>query len=129
LTTFLVFAGWALLIYYAFSNLVYLVLLLQSVKATAEHHRLRKRIRHDEVRQSPFTPPISILVPARNEEKSITDCVRSLLALDCPEIEVIVVNDGSTDSALNVLRDQFDLVETTLSAFLKFKPVRSVAYT
>ena len=45
----------------------------------------------------PTPPMISILIPARNEERSIERCVRAALAQSYPQIEVIVVDDGSTD--------------------------------
>jgi cellulose synthase/poly-beta-1,6-N-acetylglucosamine synthase-like glycosyltransferase len=46
--------------------------------------------------RSPLAPPISVLVPAFNESAGIADSVRSLLALDYPKLEVLVINDGST---------------------------------
>lgn len=49
-------------------------------------------------------PPVSILVPARNEELTIRDCVQSLLAQDYPEFEVRVLDDASTDGTLPILR-------------------------
>jgi chlorobactene glucosyltransferase len=49
------------------------------------------------------TPFVSILVPARNEEDVIGDCVKSLLAQDYPNFEVIVMDDDSTDSTLQIL--------------------------
>ncbi|HEX6824518.1 MAG TPA: glycosyltransferase family 2 protein [Candidatus Sulfotelmatobacter sp.] len=42
-------------------------------------------------------PRVSIIVPARNEEDSVEQCLRSLLALDYDNYEVIAVNDRSTD--------------------------------
>ena len=42
-------------------------------------------------------PRVSIIVPARNEEESVEECLRSLLALDYDNYEVIAVNDRSTD--------------------------------
>jgi len=46
------------------------------------------------------TPPpkISIVVPAYNEERTITQCIQSLLNLDYPNYEIIIVDDGSTDN-------------------------------
>ena len=44
-----------------------------------------------------FTPPVSVIVPAYNEIVGIERAVRSLAASDYPELEVIVVDDGSTD--------------------------------
>lgn len=46
------------------------------------------------------TPPVAIVVPAYNEEAVIEAAVRSLLELDYPELEIIVVDDGSTDRTL-----------------------------
>jgi glycosyltransferase involved in cell wall biosynthesis len=43
------------------------------------------------------SPEVSIIVPARNEEASLADCLRSLTAQDGVDYEVIVVDDGSTD--------------------------------
>ena len=56
--------------------------------------------------------PISLIAPAYNEEKLIVDNVESLLALDFPEYEVVVVNDGSTDKTLEILKKRFDLLQT-----------------
>ncbi|MCX7750166.1 MAG: glycosyltransferase [Candidatus Bipolaricaulota bacterium] len=42
-------------------------------------------------------PPVSVLVPARNEERNIVPCIESLLRQDYPEFEVVVLDDASTD--------------------------------
>lgn len=53
---------------------------------------------------SPAQPPaVSIIVPARDEERNIRRCVESLLAQDHPSFEVIVVDDGSTDATPDIL--------------------------
>ena len=44
-----------------------------------------------------YTPSVSVLVPAYNEERSIVASLQSILASDYPDFEVIVINDGSTD--------------------------------
>ena len=48
-------------------------------------------------------PLVSVIVPARNEERNITGCVESLLAQTYPHFEVIVVDDGSTDGTPRLL--------------------------
>ncbi len=56
-----------------------------------------------------FYKPISILVPAYNEKDTISDNVKSLLQLHYPGFEIIVVNDGSTDTTLEVLKETYHL--------------------
>ncbi|MGH9782965.1 MAG: glycosyltransferase family 2 protein, partial [Terriglobia bacterium] len=67
-----------------------------------------------EVRESPVTPPVSVIVPAFNEENSIILTVESLLKLDYPALEIIVVDDGSTDQTLSKLVEHFQLVKMDL---------------
>jgi cellulose synthase/poly-beta-1,6-N-acetylglucosamine synthase-like glycosyltransferase len=55
-------------------------------------------------------PPVSVLVPAHNEEKSIVDSVKSMLRMNYPDFEVIVCNDGSSDATLERLIEAFRLV-------------------
>ena len=51
------------------------------------------------------SPLISIIVPARNEERGILRCIDSLLTQDYDNYEVIVVNDGSTDKTGDILAE------------------------
>ena len=53
--------------------------------------------------------PISLLVPAYNEEATVVANVRSMLALHYPRFEIIVVNDGSNDATLQTLIDSYEL--------------------
>lgn len=48
-------------------------------------------------------PRVSILVPARNEESCIRACIESLLAQDYPDLELIVLDDQSTDATPHLL--------------------------
>ncbi|MGY0401748.1 glycosyltransferase family 2 protein [Carnobacterium jeotgali] len=70
---------------------------------------------------SHYTKPISIVVPAYNEDQIIVDCVQSFLQLDYPEFEVIVVNDGSTDQTLTKLIQSFDLYPVELNSDQKIE--------
>lgn len=53
--------------------------------------------------------PISILVPAYNEEVTVLDTVESLLSLDYPDYEIVVVNDGSKDKTAQKVIDYYGL--------------------
>ncbi|ROT94069.1 glycosyltransferase family 2 protein [Altererythrobacter sp. FM1] len=55
--------------------------------------------------------PISVIAPAFNEQLSIVQSVKALLALEYPEHEIIVVNDGSKDDTLGELLRSFDMYE------------------
>jgi len=58
---------------------------------------------------STFSLPVSIIIPAHNEELWIADCVKSAIQLNYPKFEVIVVDDGSTDGTFGVLDAILDL--------------------
>ena len=64
---------------------------------------------YEAVAKSHFTFPITVLVPAYNEAAGVIDSVRSVLSLDYPQHEVIVINDGSTDDTMERLRQEFRL--------------------
>ena len=50
-------------------------------------------------------PKVSVIVPVYNIEKYVTHCVESLLAQTFHDFELLLVNDGSTDSSLDVLKE------------------------
>jgi len=74
---------------------------------------------------------VSIVVPAYNEDVSIVHCINMLLELDYPKYEIIVVNDGSRDDTLALLKQNFKLESTiqTDNTLLKTKPIRHIYRT
>ena len=60
-------------------------------------------------RYSEVCPPIALLAPAYNEEMGIVESVKALLALQYPRIEIVVINDGSSDRTLELLIEAFSL--------------------
>jgi cellulose synthase/poly-beta-1,6-N-acetylglucosamine synthase-like glycosyltransferase len=104
--------GWysyAILIFFFAINTYYLVLTVAGFWRTV---RVAKEVRRPDQRRllrSPLTPPVSVLAPAFNEEANVVENVRSLLMLDYPLFEVILINDGSKDRTLGRLVDAFDL--------------------
>jgi chlorobactene glucosyltransferase len=49
-------------------------------------------------------PHVSVVIPARNEEYNIEDCVRSMLTSSYPSFEVVVVDDNSSDSTGEIVQ-------------------------
>jgi cellulose synthase/poly-beta-1,6-N-acetylglucosamine synthase-like glycosyltransferase len=112
---FLDFSNHALFWYYLASNIAYLVTLIVALKTSANHQRRLQSHRLNWIGETPLTPPITLIAPAHNEEASIRIAMRNLLELDYPQLEVIVVNDGSQDRTFEEMRDEFHL-----------RPVRAV---
>lgn len=77
---------------------------------------------------SGLEPPVSILVPAYNEQATIVASIQSMLQLSYPLFEVIIVNDGSKDDMLDVLKETFGLLPfpEAYRERLKTKTVRGI---
>jgi cellulose synthase/poly-beta-1,6-N-acetylglucosamine synthase-like glycosyltransferase len=109
----LVAFNYGMLAYFAVLNVIYTVLLVLGWRAIATYVRRRRLVDYDEIARSPLTMPISMVVPAYNEGPVIVDSVRSLLGARYPTLEVVVVNDGSSDDTLQQLIDAFSLVQSS----------------
>src|SRR5438105_6536377 len=114
--------------YYLATNLAYLAMLIIALKTSARAQRRLESHRLSWYKDAPMTPPITIIAPAHNEEASIRVAIRNLLELDYPQLEIIVVNDGSLDRTLEELRDEFRLrvVRAVYIAEVKSAPVRGL---
>ncbi len=95
--------------YFMTMNLFYLGLQILAFFGSVRRLREVKYTNFNVLSTSFLTPPLSVIIPAYNEEVGITDCVYSTIKSDYPEFEVIVVNDGSADETLAVLIDEFQL--------------------
>ncbi|MGL5694669.1 MAG: glycosyltransferase family 2 protein, partial [Peptostreptococcaceae bacterium] len=62
-----------------------------------------------EIDNKEYYTPVSILVPAYNEEVTICDTINSLIHIDYNEYEIIIINDGSTDESLEKIVNRYDL--------------------
>ena len=103
------FSNHTLFWYYLASNLAYLAMLIIALRTSALHQHRLESYRLHWYKETPLSPPITVIAPAHNEEASIRVSIRNLLELDYPELEVIVVNDGSEDRTLEELREEFRL--------------------
>lgn len=71
------------------------------ISFSSRHHWRHKRLHPRTLEQ---TPLVSIIVPAWNEGKTLENCIKSLVNQGYPNLEIIIVNDGSTDTTLLIAR-------------------------
>lgn len=121
---------WFFLLYFVLINLGYISLNLLAIPTLQRKIALRP-LENLPPAYSGFEPPVSLLVPAFNEEATIASSVRSLLQLDYPEFEIVVVNDGSRDGTLAALQEAFDLEVFPEAHWrrLPAKPVRAIYHS
>jgi cellulose synthase/poly-beta-1,6-N-acetylglucosamine synthase-like glycosyltransferase len=90
--------------YFMLYNIANVVLVLLAFVDVRKSLRMKGLADYDLLEKSPYTPPVSILVPAYNEAVTIEASLKSLMALRFPNFEIIVVNDGSKDKTMEVLQ-------------------------
>lgn len=115
-----------ILIYFFFINSSYTLATLVSLFDIRGQLAIATRQHIQNLMTGSFYRPITIIVPAYNEELTIVTTVTLLLQLRFPEFEVIVVNDGSNDATMARLYDAFRLVQIhkPVATLLPHQPLR-----
>lgn len=103
--------GWAIATYMFIVITFYTVILIFSTLQIRKQYRLNRTEPYENYMDEGFTRPVSIIVPAYNEEAGVVQSVRSLLSINYPQYEIIVVNDGSKDQTLATMMDHYEMVK------------------
>ncbi|MFC1724076.1 glycosyltransferase [candidate division KSB1 bacterium] len=111
--------NYLILAYFILLNGSYIILTILSFLAIRKYLDEYKLIKPKRLFQSSFFKPVSIIAPAFNEEATIKESVKSQLQLQYPEFEIVVVNDGSKDRTLEVLKQEYNLKKS-------LRPVRNL---
>lgn len=106
---FITLIEWIILLYFIGMNGHQLIFLLRAYGIMRRHMGSAASEELDLVFGSVSYKPISLICPVYNESAGVVPSIRSLLALRYPEIQVIVVNDGSSDDTLEKLITAFRL--------------------
>lgn len=101
----------------AYSTFLFISVLVGAFKLFENEQRF---ITNSQIKHSYYVP-VSILVPAYNEEVTIVDSIHSLLKLDYRLYEIIIIDDGSKDNTVKVLMDAFDFQKTNRPIYKKVK--------
>ena len=99
-------------LYFGLYQLIYVTIVVRAIGAIADERRWASDELLSGTFASPLTPGVSVLVPAHNESAGSIACVESLLRLQYPQVQIIVVDDGSTDGTSDVLRGRFPMTLT-----------------
>ncbi|MFZ4584376.1 MAG: glycosyltransferase family 2 protein [Acidimicrobiia bacterium] len=97
------------LAYFVVGGLMLLALQAAATRAVANRDRVRVPLVGLEPQGSSLSPRVSALIPAHNEGPVVVESVRAMLTQEYPALEVIVINDGSTDDTFDQLHRAFNL--------------------
>ena len=101
--------------YFAIVALICAAVAFVGTRTLVAHSRRRSATALVDLVANDYYEAISILVPAYNEERTIVESVKSMLNLQHPHFDVIVTNDGSTDTTMDQLIEHFSLVEVPIA--------------
>ena len=105
--------NWIVLVYFVLLNGVYLATSLFAFGALKRYALRLRSLDLTDLITSAGAPPISLIAPAYNEEVTCVESVRSLLTIEYPDYEVLVVNDGSVDRTVERLTEAFEFEPAT----------------
>lgn len=117
--------------YYGLVQIVYTILLFTALVVILRHIRKIRYAPFRDLQNRAEMPPVSILIPARNERNVIIRSIEAALAINYPAVEVIVINDGSTDDMLEMLISHYGLrrIDPLYRNLIKTKAVRGFYFT
>jgi cellulose synthase/poly-beta-1,6-N-acetylglucosamine synthase-like glycosyltransferase len=103
------YAQYLIILYFLIVNAIYLFLGIVALAIIKPYIQAQKShlIKH---KYTGLEPPISVIVPAYNEEYNIVDSLEALLQTYYPDYEIIAINDGSVDRTMQLLIEAFELV-------------------
>ncbi len=124
----IIFYNYLLLTYTICIGTIYLLLNILSFKRILQYKRKMAYVDLKKIFKFQNYKPISVIVPAYNEENTIVESIKSLLQLEYPEYQLIVVNDGSTDGTLEKIFNHFSIRQVAFSPLYKLDsmPVKSI---
>jgi cellulose synthase/poly-beta-1,6-N-acetylglucosamine synthase-like glycosyltransferase len=99
------------IIYMVTVGLIYLILFLIASPRIKKERFLNQEEYVEELVFNKDTFPVSVLIPAYNEEVGIYTTVRSMLGLNYPQYEIIVIDDGSKDNTSRKVIKEFKMTE------------------
>ncbi len=123
--------NYLVLFYFLIIVTIYIFLNVISFRNISKYTKKIKYVELKEIFRLHNFKPITVIVPAYNEENGIVESVRSLLQLEYPDYQLIVVNDGSTDGTLEQLFENFQIRQASFSPYYEIdsQPIKAVYFS
>lgn len=120
--------NWIVLAYFTLLNITYLLTTLAAFRVIQRYTERLKSFQSVQLLSAAGSPPITIVGAAYNEQATVVEAVKSLLNLEYPSYRICIVNDGSKDDTLAVMRAAYDMhpVDMFPTGRIPTKPVRGV---
>ena len=127
---FISFFNWFCMAFTIILSLIYIIQLIISFVKVRKNDRERQSNDYGRYVSSENLLPISLLIPAYNEQENIVSNIKSLMKIDYPQFEIVVVNDGSTDKTHEKIVETFGLykIESAVKTSIPTNEVRGVYY-
>ncbi len=111
-------------------SIIYVVQMFISFFSVRRDDKFRNSNDYSRYADSDNLLPISLLIPAYNEQENIVSNIKSLMKLNYPKFEICVVNDGSTDKTHDLIVEAFQLykIESAVKTSIPTKEVRGVYF-
>lgn len=111
-------------------SLIYIIQLIISFVKVRKNDKARQSNDYGRYVSSENLLPLSLLIPAYNEQENIVSNIKSLMKIDYPQFEIVVVNDGSTDKTHEKIVETFGLykIESAVKTSIPTNEVRGVYY-
>lgn len=127
---FISFFNWFCMAFTIILSLIYIIQLIISFVKVRKNDKARQSNDYGRYVSSENLLPISLLIPAYNEQENIVSNIKSLMKIDYPQFEIVVVNDGSTDKTHEKIVETFGLykIESAVKTSIPTNEVRGVYY-
>ena len=127
---FIVFFNYFCMAFTLLLSIIYIIQLVVSFFRVKKDHKILYSDDYMRYHDSKNLLPITLIVPAYNEQENIVQNIRSLMKLNYPEFEIVIVNDGSKDKTAELVIEAFGLyqIETSIKQNIPTKRIRGVYF-
>jgi cellulose synthase/poly-beta-1,6-N-acetylglucosamine synthase-like glycosyltransferase len=120
------FLSFAFIGYFVALNTTYTILIGLSLLETIQRRATRLKEMESGFLSEAISPPLTIVAPSYNEEAGVVESVKAFLQINNPSLNIVVVNDGSSDRTLEILKIHYSLVKVKMVVQERVKGTQAI---